>query len=327
LRYRTIGQGLKVSAIGIGCMPMKAGMASYGPADDAESIATVHAAIDQGVTFFDTAEIYGPLENEELLGRAIKGKRETLVIASKWGFRFDGQTRGTGIDGSPANVRRAIEGSLRRLGTDRIDLYYQHRMDPAVPIEETMGALADLVREGKVLHVGLSEASAATIRRAHAVHPVAAIQSEYSLWERGVEEDVLPVTAELGIGFVPYSPLGRGFLAGNAIPRSQMTPNDWRLHDPRYEPGNYEANLAILDTIRTVADAKGVSLAQVALAWLLAKRPDIVPIPGAKRRATMTDSVASADITLSADDMTLLDGIGKPAGLRYPEQMLAAVNI
>lgn len=327
MRYRTLGQGLNVSAIGIGCMPMKAGMASYGPADDDESIATIHAAIDLGVTFFDTAEVYGPLENEELLGRAVRGKREGLVLATKWGFRFDGGNRGPGVDGSPANVKRAIEGSLRRLGTDRIDLYYQHRMDPAVPIEETMGALADLVREGKILHVGLSEASAATIRRAHAVHPVAAIQTEYSLWERGVEEDILPVTAELGIGFVPYSPLGRGFLAGNASPRSQMTPSDWRLHDPRYEPGNYEANLAIVEVIRTVADAKGVSLAQVALAWLLAKRPDIVPIPGAKRRVTMADSVAAADIALSVDEMARLDAIGKPAGLRYPEQMLAAVNI
>jgi len=327
VHYRTLAQGLEVSGIGIGCMPMKAGMASYGPADDAESIATIHAAIDLGVTFFDTAEIYGPLENEELLGRAIRGKREGLVVATKWGFRFEDGNRSAGVDGSPANVKRAIEGSLQRLGTDRIDLYYQHRMDPAVPIEETMGALSDLVREGKVLHVGLSEASAATIRRAHAVHPVAAIQTEYSLWERGVEEEILPLTAELGIGFVPYSPLGRGFLAGNAIPRSAMTPSDWRLHDPRYEPGNFEANQAIVDVIRTVADAKGVSLAQVALAWLLAKRPDIVPIPGTKRRVTMADSTAAVDVTLSAGEMARLDAIGRPAGLRYPEQMLAAVNV
>jgi len=327
LHHRVLGQGLKVSAIGVGCMPMKAGIASYGPADDAESTATIHAAIDLGVTFFDTAEIYGPHGNELLLGQAIKGKRDGLVLATKWGFRFDGETRSTGVDGSPANVRRAIEGSLKRLGTDRVDLYYQHRIDPKVPIEETMGALAELVREGKVLHVGLSEASAATIRRAHAVHPVTAVQTEYSLWEREVERDILPVTAELGIGFVPYSPLGRGFLAGSAIPRSQMTDSDWRLHDPRYAPGNYEANLAIIDVIRAVAEARGVSLAQVALAWLLAKRPDIVPIPGVKRRRTMSDSIAAADIALDAEELGRLDAIGKPAGLRYPEAMLAAVNI
>jgi len=327
LRYCVLGQGLEVSAIGIGCMPMKAGAASYGPADDAESTATIHAAIDLGVTFFDTAEIYGPHGNELLLGQAIKGRRDGLVLATKWGFRFDGKSRSTGVDGSPANVRRAIEGSLRRLGTDRIDLYYQHRIDPKVPIEETMGALAELVREGKVLHVGLSEASAATIRRAHAVHPVTAVQSEYSLWEREVEEEILPVTAELGIGFVPYSPLGRGFLAGTTTPRAQMSDSDWRLHDPRYAPGNYEANLAILDVIRSVAEAKGISLAQVALAWLLAKRPDIVPIPGVKRRSTMRDSVAAADVVLDADELARLDAIGKPAGLRYPEAMLAAVNV
>ena len=213
MKYRQLGQGLKVSALGVGCMPMKGGAISYGQEDDNESVATIHEAIDRGVTFFDTAEIYGPFANEELLGRVIKGRRDGLVIASKWGFRYE-EGRAVGVDGSPDSLRRAVEGSLRRLGTDRIDLYYQHRMDPAVPIEETMEAAAALVREGKILHLGLSEASAQTIRRAHAVHPVTAVQTEYSVWERGVEANVLPTLAELGIGFVPYSPLGRGFLPG-----------------------------------------------------------------------------------------------------------------
>lgn len=327
MQYRVLGQGLKVSAVGLGCMPMKAGVAPYGPADDDESTATIQAALDLGVTFFDTAEAYGPHLNEELLGRAIRGRRDGLVIATKWGFRYVDNMAVLGVDGSPENARRSCEGSLRRLGTDRIDLYYQHRMDPSVPIEETMGALAELVREGKILHIGLSEAGAETIRRAHAVHPVTAVQTEYSLWERGVEEDVLPVTAELGIGFVPYSPLGRGFLAGNAIPRSRMSEGDWRLVDPRYAPGNYEANMAIVDAIRSVAAAKDVSLARIAIAWLLAKRADIVPIPGAKRRVTMADSMAAAEVSLSAEDMARLDAIGSPAGLRYPEQMLAGLNI
>jgi len=328
MKTRKLGNDLEVSAVGLGCMGMSF---AYGASDENESIRTLNRAVDLGITFFDTAEMYGPYTNEELLGRALKPVRDRVVIATKFGFKLDPNKSGaaalTGVDSRPENVKRVAEASLKRLGVETIDLFYQHRVDPNVPIEETVGAMAELVREGKIRALGLSEAGSATIRRAHAVHPVAAIQTEYSLWERGVEEEILPLTAELGIGFVPYSPLGRGFLAGNAIPRSAMTPSDWRLHDPRYEPGNFEANQAIVDVIRTVADAKGVSLAQVALAWLLAKRPDIVPIPGTKRRVTMADSTAAVDVTLSAGEMARLDAIGRPAGLRYPEQMLAAVNV
>lgn len=327
MKYRTLGQGLKVSALGIGCMPMSTGTISYGQQDVGESLATVAAAIDRGVTFFDTAEVYGPRDNEELLGRAIKGRRDGLVLATKWGFRYDAEGRPAGVDGSPANIRLAVEGSLRRLGTDRIDLYYQHRMDPAVPIEDTMGAAAELVREGKVLHIGLSEASGATIRRAHAVHPVCAVQSEYSVWERGVEDDVLPTTAELGIGFVPYSPLGRGFLTGKVGSLDSLEANDWRHQDPRYAAGNYEANLAIVDVLSGIAKARGVSSAQIALAWLLSRRADVVPIPGSKRRATMNDSMDAAEVELNAEELARIEAIAPTAGKRYSEQVLKTVNL
>jgi len=326
MKYRQLGQGLKVSALGIGCMPMKGGAISYGQEDDKESIATIHEAIDRGVTFFDTAEVYGPFANEELLGRAIRGRRDGLVIASKWGFRYE-EGRSVGVDGSPGSLRRAVEGSLRRLGTDRIDLYYQHRMDPAVPVEETMEAAAALVREGKILHLGLSEASAQTIRRAHAVHPVTAVQTEYSVWERGVEADVLPTTAELGIGFVPYSPLGRGFLSGQVASPDTLEPGDWRRQDPRYAPGNFEKNMAIVEQLGAIGTAHGASSAQVALAWLLSRRADIVPIPGTKRRATMNDSMDAAELELTAEDLALIDGIAPTAGQRYSEQMLKTVNL
>ncbi len=331
MKYRTLGQGLKVSAIGIGCMPMiRGGNITYGAdADPGEAIKTIHRAIDLGVTFFDTAQIYGPFQNEELVGEAIKGKREGLVIATKFGFRFDGN-RIVGVDGSPANARSAVEGSLTRLGIDTIDLFYQHRVDPSVPIEETVGGMAELVKEGKVRHIALSEAGPETLRRAAAVHPISALQSEYSLWERDVEEEILPVCRALDIGFVPYSPLGRGFLTGQFKSLDDLPGNDWRRNDPRYAGDNFAENLKIVDVVRSVADAHGVSLAQIALAWLLAQGGDIVPIPGSKRRVTMEDSVAAADVTLTAADIATLNAaapVGATAGLRYGEMGMKMVRL
>ncbi len=330
MKYRTLGThegGLEVSALGLGCMPMAGvGANMYGQTDEAESIATLHRAIDLGVTFFDTAEVYGPYANEELLGRAIRDRRDGLVIATKFGFRIaDDQVRG--VDSSPANVRRSCEASLGRLGIDVIDLFYQHRVDPDVPIEETVGAMADLVREGKVRHLGLSEAGAATIRRAHAVHPITALQSEYSLWERDVEADILPVCRELGIGFVPYSPLGRGFLTGAIRSRADLPEGDYRLRDPRYADGNFEQNLDIVAVVERVAARHGVSGARVALGWLLAQREDIVPIPGAKRRATLEDSMAAPDLSLDIADLAALDAARAVAGPRYGEAMLKMVRL
>jgi aryl-alcohol dehydrogenase-like predicted oxidoreductase len=331
MKYRALGLGLEVSAIGIGCMTMiKGGNINYGAdADPDEAIRTVHKAIDLGITFFDTAQIYGPFQNEELVGEAIKGKRNGLVIATKFGFRFDGN-RITGVDGSPANARAAVEGSLSRLGIETIDLFYQHRVDPAVPIEDTVGAMADLVREGKIRHIGLSEAGPETLRRAAAVHPIAALQSEYSLWERDVETDIIPTCRELGIGFVPYSPLGRGFLTGQIKTRDDLPENDWRRNDPRYSEENFAANLKIVDVVRTIADAHGVSPAQIALAWLLAQGEDIVPIPGSKRRATMEDCAAAVAVTLSANDLAQLDSAaprGGTAGPRYGESGMRMVRL
>ncbi|HST35402.1 MAG TPA: aldo/keto reductase [Allosphingosinicella sp.] len=327
MRYRTLGQGLEVSAIGIGCMPMvRGGNITYGHATDDESIATIHRAIDLGINFFDTAEMYGPFANEELLGEAIKGKRDGLVIATKFALRWDGN-QPVGFDGSPENARRACEGSLKRLGVDTIDLFYQHRVDPNTPIEETVGGMAALVKEGKVRHIALSEAGPETVRRAAAVHPIAALQSEYSLWERDVENDILPVCRELGIGFVPYSPLGRGFLAGNIRSKADLPADDWRHNDPRYSDENFGANLGIVDAIRAVADRHGVSLAQIALAWLLAQGDDIVPIPGVKRRATMEDSAGAADVELSAQDLADLEAVRAVAGDRYNAAGMARVKL
>jgi aryl-alcohol dehydrogenase-like predicted oxidoreductase len=331
MKYRTLGQGLKVSAIGIGCMPMiRGGNITYGAdADPDEAIKTIHRAIDLGVTFFDTAQIYGPFQNEELVGEAIKGKRDGLVIATKFGFRFDG-TRIVGVDGSAANAREAVEGSLKRLGIDVIDLFYQHRVDPSVPIEETVGGMAELVKEGKVRHIALSEAGPATLRRAAAVHPIAALQSEYSLWERDVEDEILPVCRELGIGFVPYSPLGRGFLTGQFKSLNDLPEKDWRRNDPRYGGDNFAENLKIVDVVRGVADAHGVTPAQIALAWLLAQGDDVVPIPGSKRRVTMEDSVAAANVTLSTDDLATLNAaapVGATAGPRYGEMGMKMVRL
>ncbi|MES2755379.1 MAG: aldo/keto reductase [Pseudomonadota bacterium] len=330
MKYRELGQGLKVSAIGIGCMPMiSGGNISYGEASQAESIATIHAAIELGVTFFDTAQIYGPFSNEELVGRAIRGRRDGLVIATKFGFKFDGGNI-VGTDGSAANARESVEGSLTRLGIDVIDLFYQHRVDPNVPIEDTVGGLAELVKEGKVRHIGLSEAGPATLARAAAVHPITALQSEYSLWERDVEDEILPVCREHGIGFVPYSPLGRGFLAGTIRSLDALGADDWRRQDPRYSAENLPANLKIVDAIGAVAGKHGASNGQVALAWLLAQGPDIVPIPGVKRRVTMADSAGAADVTLDADDLAALDAAapkGGTAGPRYGERGMKMVRL
>ena len=328
MKYRTLGRDLEVSALGIGCMPMvSGGNITYGEdASEAEAIATIHRAIDLGITFFDTAQIYGPFQNEELLGRAIAGRRDGLVIATKFGFRYDG-AQVTGIDGSPENARQACESSLQRLGIEVIDLFYQHRVDPAVPIEETVGGMAELVREGKVRHIGLSEAAHSTLRRAHAVHPIAALQSEYSLWERDVEDDILPVCRELGIGFVPYSPLGRGFLTGQIASRADLADKDWRHNDPRFSEENFAANLKLVEIVKAVAARHSVSPARIALAWLLAQGDDIVPIPGVKRRVTLEDSAAAVDVTLTADDLTELDAARAVAGPRYGEMGMRMVRL
>jgi aryl-alcohol dehydrogenase-like predicted oxidoreductase len=330
MKYRTLGDGLEVSALGLGCMPMiSGGNITYGVADRTESIATIHEAIDLGITFFDTAELYGPFTNEELVGAAIKGKRDGLIIATKFAMKWHGDQM-AGLDGSPANARRACEGSLERLGIETIDLFYQHRVDPSVPIEETVGGMAQLVKEGKVRHIGLSEAGAGTLRRAASVHPIAALQSEYSIWERDVEDEILPTCRELNIGFVPYSPLGRGFLAGGIRSLADLAADDWRRNDPRYSPENLPRNLAIVAAIAAVAQRHGVSNAQIALAWLLAQGADIVPIPGVKRRATMRDSAAAPDVTLSDADMAALDAAapkGSTAGLRYAERGMKMVKL
>jgi aryl-alcohol dehydrogenase-like predicted oxidoreductase len=330
MKYRSLGAEFEVSALGLGCMPMAGiGKGMYGEADEAESIATIHRAIELGVTLFDTAEIYGPLRNEELLGRAIRGQRDRVAIATKFGFRYD--ERGmTGVDSTPANVRRACEGSLQRLGVETIDLLYQHRVDPNVPIEETVGAMGELVAEGKVRHLGLSEAGPETIRRAAATHPIHALQSEYSLWERTVEDEILPLCRELGIGFVPYSPLGRGFLTGQIKSRDDLPEGDYRRNDPRYSEENFAENLRIVDVVREVAEGHGASPAQVALAWLLAQGDDIVPIPGSKRRQTLEDSMAAAELVLSDADLKRLDEAaprGGTAGPRYGEKAMAMVRL
>ena len=331
MKYRNLGHGLKVSAIGVGCMPMiKGGNITYGEdADPQEAIKTIHRAIDLGITFFDTAQIYGPFQNEELVGEAIKGKRDGLIIASKFGFKFDGANI-VGVDGSPANAKEAVEGSLKRLGTDCIDLYYQHRVDPNIPIEETVGAMADLITAGKIKHIGLSEAGPETLRRAAAVAPITALQSEYSLWERDVEEDILPACRELGIGFVPYSPLGRGFLTGSIRSLEDLPENDWRRQDPRYQGDNFAANLKVVDIVGEVAAKHNATHAQIALAWLLAQGGDIVPIPGFKRRVTMEDSAKAADVALDSDDLAKLEAAaprGGTAGPRYGERGMKMVRL
>ncbi|MHB1194554.1 MAG: aldo/keto reductase [Longimicrobiales bacterium] len=330
LPTRALGtQGLTVSAVGLGCMTMSHGYGSPEERDERESIATIHRALELGVTLLDTAEVYGPFTNEELVGRALRGKRDQAILATKFGFGFDG-TKTTGLDSRPEHVREAVEGSLRRLGTDRIDLLYQHRVDRAVPIEEVVGVMADLVREGKVRFLGLSEAGERTLRRAHAVHPISALQSEYSLWERNLEPHIIPVLRELGIGLVPYSPLGRGFLTGTARPSEELPESDFRRQaDPRYLKENFDANMQAAAAVRGFADHRGLTPAQVALAWILHKGPDIVPIPGTKRRRYLEENVASAAVTLSAEDVAFLDAALAPekiSGLRYFPANMAMVD-
>jgi aryl-alcohol dehydrogenase-like predicted oxidoreductase len=328
LSKRKLGrQGLEVSAIGLGCMGMSQ---SYGPADEAESIATLHRAIELGCAFFDTAEVYGPFKNEELLGRALKGRRDEVIIATKFGFRIEGGKQiGAERDSRPERIREAVEGSLGRLQTDHIDLLYQHRIDPAVPIEEAAGAVGDLVRQGKVRFFGLSEAGVANIRRAHAVHPVSALQSEYSLWERNLEADVIPLLSELGIGLVPFSPLGRGFLTGD-VKRAEDYPDaDYRRTDPRYQGKNFDANIEAARIVGEIAAQKRAKPAQIALSWILHKGADIAPIPGAKRRAHLEENVAAEQIALGPDEMKALDdalGPGKVAGPRYGDWIMATID-
>lgn len=328
IRKRRLGaQGLQVGSIGLGCMGMSQ---SYGPADEAESIVTLHRAIELGCDFFDTAEGYGPFTNEELLGRAFRGRRDKVIIATKFGFKFEnGRQLGTETDSSPAAIRRAVEGSLRRLQSDHIDLLYQHCIDRNVPIEDVAGTVGELVREGKVRFFGLSEVGTATLRRAHATHPVSALQSEYSLWERNLEGDVIPVLRELGIGLVPFCPLGRGFLAG-AVRRAEDYPEgDTRRIDERYQGANYDANMRAAQTVFDIAGAKAVKPAQVALAWLLHKGDDIVPIPGTKRRSYLEENVAAAEVALTQDEMWTLDAAlvtGTVAGNRYPDWVMATID-
>lgn len=327
---RALGtQGLTVAALGLGCMSMSASYGTPDERDDAESIATIHRAIELGVTLFDTAEVYGPYTNEELLGRALKGKRDSVVIATKFGFRVENGNPLGGVDSTPRNIRRAVEGSLRRLGTEHIDLLYQHRVDPAVPIEEVVGTMAELVTEGKARYLGLSEAGEATIRRAHKTHPISALQSEYSLWERNLEPRIIPLLRELGIGLVPFSPLGRGFLTGNVKRAEELPESDFRRGDPRYQGENFDANVRAASVVSAIANRLHATPGQVALAWLLHKGNDIVPIPGTKRRRYLEENVAAANVTLDAAAMLQLDTAlapGNVSGERYNEERAKLVD-
>jgi len=324
LKRRTLGQSLSVSAIGLGCMGMSE---FYGSHDDAQSIATIHRALDLGCNFLDTADMYGPFTNEKLVGRAIRDRRDEVVLATKFANMRGEDGAFLGISGKPDYVRTACDASLQRLGVDHIDLYYQHRVDRSTPIEETIGAMAELVRAGKVRHLGMSEAAPQTIRRAHAVHPITALQTEYSLWSRDPEDEILPTVRELGIGFVAYSPIGRGFLSGRFKTIDDLEPTDYRRQSPRFQGENFERNLDLVRRIEEIARAKGVTPAQLAIAWVLAKGEDIVPIPGSKSIKHLEENIAAADIELTPSDLAQIDEVapkGVAAGDRYPS--MAAVN-
>ena len=328
MKTRTLGpSGPEVSAIGLGCMGMSA---FYGPASD-EALATsvLHRALDLGVTLFDTAEMYGPYANEELLGRAFVGKRDKVFLATKFGIGYNAERTALKVDGSPANVRRAIEGSLKRLNTDHVDLYYLHRVDADTPIEDTVGAMAELVTEGKVRFLGLSEAAPETLRKAHATHPITALQTEYSLWSREPEDEILAACEELGVGFVPYSPLGRGFLSGEIKSIDDLAADDFRRTNPRFMGDNFQKNIDLVNAVGAIAADKGVTAAQLALAWVLAQGPHLVPIPGTRRIRTLEENVAAAEITLSAEDLARIEAVfpkDAAVGDRYAPAGRAALN-
>ena len=327
MKTRKLGnQGLEVSELGLGCMGMSE---FYGNSNDDEAIATIHHALDLGVTFLDTADMYGPFTNEKLVGRAIKNRRDRVILATKFGNVRTADGGWLGISGKPEYVQQACDASLQRLGVDVIDLYYQHRVDLTVPIEETVGAIAELVKQGKVRYLGLSEAAPATIRRAHAIHPIAALQTEYSLWSRDPEDEILPTLQELGIGFVPYSPLGRGFLTGAITTPDDFAADDFRRRSPRFQGENFAKNLQVVEQVKAIAAEKGITAGQLALAWLLAQSDYIVPIPGTKRRSYLEENVGATDVTLTAEDLNRINAVapqGIAAGDRYPAQSMSALN-